>query len=111
MAQSNVRPRQVIIYKPSCRVNKHNCSQRSMETLHRQGSVTNSGIFKPHQYAVTYMGPTGPVETLLNFIHNLDSEMSKQIDGGFGRLSDQQQLLRGPKRPCKRGIPEDEQGF
>ena len=50
-----------------CKV-KYNCSQRSMETLNRQISVTNSGIFKPLQDAVIYMGLTSPVVKLLNFV-------------------------------------------
>ena len=45
---------------------KSSCSQRSMETLNCQISVTNSGIFKPLQDAVIY---TSPVVKLLNFVH------------------------------------------
>ena len=50
-----------------CKV-KYNCSQRSVETLNRQISVTNSGIFKPLQDAMIYMGLTSPVVKLLNFV-------------------------------------------
>lgn len=70
-----------------------------MDTLGRQGSITNSGILNPYQYAMIYVGPTIPVGKILNFVHNLDSDLYKHIDLGFGSFNYQRQPLRGAKRP------------
>ena len=84
-------------------------NQRSMDTLGRRGSVPTLGCLNPHEYTIIYRGPTSPVGKILNFVHNVDSETPKQIDGGFQKFNYQCRLLKANKRgleevdPCGRG--------
>lgn len=69
--------------------------------IKQTGLYINSGVLNIHNPPPlihnNLYGPTSPLENILNFAHNFDSEIHKKIDWGFERFNYKWQPLKGTK--------------